>query len=130
MYLHMRYIISHPDGLQVFNDLCLAFDLGLPIHILAGTERSSSLDLFLLLIEQHTGAAPKVISFSDLQLVKNKHSITGYDLCCLRNHSSKSNGRSGTLQGESLEKIHQIVLQCKQNENSLNSLRKFFAILP
>ncbi|KAJ9489477.1 hypothetical protein VN97_g3799 [Penicillium thymicola] len=130
------------DPNKVLNDLCLAFDLGLPIHILTGTERSSSLDLFLLLIERQTGAAPNVISFSDLRLVENKHSITGYDLCCLRNHSSKSNGRSGTLQGESLGEIHQIVLQCNQNEllelpqeilrhlalNSVNDMRSIFLV--
>ena len=94
------------------------FDPKLPIHLLAGTESSLSLELFILLAEQQTGMKPTVINFSDLRLARGKHSAIDGALYSLSHGSKRPNSQSQTIveNGENLEEIHQIVLQCTQKE--------------
>lgn len=120
----------------MIHDILAMFNPNLPIHLLKGSESSVSLDLFILLVEQQIGIKPRVMTFSDLRLVEDKDSRTGSTLCCLYNTLSEATtGKRATL-----EKVHQIVLQCTQAEllappqeilrhlalHSVNDLRSIF----
>lgn len=77
------------------------FDHNLPIHLVRGRDNLERQE-FNLLAERVTGSIPRLVSVSDLELLPDSSSATGYALYC---------NCQGRAEGEKmLERVHQVAL--------------------
>jgi hypothetical protein len=97
---------------------CGMFDAQKPIHLVVGREDPMIIKKVLPLLEKHTGIRPKVVHVSDLCLVSDTGSATGYKLCAQYKGLSADNGTSPAKEGEGLEEVHQAGLRLFQDEYS------------
>ncbi|KAE8147207.1 hypothetical protein BDV25DRAFT_142964 [Aspergillus avenaceus] len=140
---HMGYIpAADPD--TIVDEVFTLFDPRTPIHVLIGGIDTLSVELFIHLAEQRTGIKPRVTRLTDLRLVKDNQSRTGFSLYCLKNPRPCPTVQSveSFCDGNILEKIEQVALQCTQTElrslprdilrhiacHSVNDLRSIFLV--
>lgn len=94
------------------NSLLGSFDLNLPIHVVRGRDALERKE-FRCLAEKKTGMFPRLVSVSDLQLLPDSSSATGYALYCSRDEPK--NGES------KVERVHQVLLTLFPEEFGLLS---------
>lgn len=68
--------------LEIFTGLLSLFNPSLPLHLLKGEEAGFDIHLFIAFVQSRTGRAPKLIKPSDLRLVADASSPTGFGLWC------------------------------------------------
>ncbi|KAF7593531.1 hypothetical protein BBP40_011259 [Aspergillus hancockii] len=132
---------SVSDPKYMVDSLFTLFDPKLPIHFIRGEDRLSSTEVFDNLVEQRFGMRPKAIKPSDLRVLPDVDSKTGYSLFCL---CEKQVPGLTTRQenGDTLEQIHQAGLQLFHHDyrtiapdvlqhlaiNGVNDLRTVFLL--
>jgi hypothetical protein len=92
------------------DDLFTLFDPKLPIHLLRGEDELSSSVVFDDLVERRLGMRPRIVKPSDLRVLPDVDSDTGYSLYCLCRKQVPEPIRRDE-DGEPLELIYQAGLQ-------------------
>jgi hypothetical protein len=104
-------VFSRANGRhQIIEQIFAAFKPDVPTHILVGTIKSLSVDLFIHLAEQRIGIKPRVVESAKLRLMKDDHFRAGLALYCMPDAEKGSSSHPKLEDEESLEKIQQIVL--------------------
>ncbi|KAL8792068.1 MAG: hypothetical protein Q9195_005323 [Heterodermia aff. obscurata] len=93
---------------EIYDNLLLLFNPSLPLHLLKGEEAGLDIHLFIPFVQSVTGRKPSLIKPSDLRLIDNPLSSTGFELHCVAGVDSEGH--------EFLERIHQIGLELHQHE--------------
>ena len=93
---------------QIYDSLLLLFNPSLPLHLLKGEEAGLDIHLFIPFVQSVTGRKPSLIRPSDLRLIRNPLSPTGFELYCVTEVDSEGH--------EVLERIHQVGLELHQHE--------------
>jgi hypothetical protein len=97
---------------------CGLFNTQKPIHLVVGREDPMMIKKVCPLLEKHTGVRPRVVAVSDLCLVPDTGSVTGYKLCAQYRGPDAGNVTSLAKEGEGLEEVHQAGLRLFQDEYS------------
>ena len=84
------------------------FDPSLPLHLLKGEERGLDIHLFIDFVHATTGRRPSLITPSQLRVLREDSSPTGFGLFCV--NGVEENG------SENLERIYQVGLELHQRE--------------
>lgn len=100
------------DNHTMVDSLLGSFDLNLPIHIVRGRD-SLERSEFRFAAEKEAGSFPRLVNVSDLQLLPNSSSPTGYSL--YYSNPEPKNGDS------KLERVHQVLLTLFPKEFALLS---------
>ncbi|KAF7179576.1 hypothetical protein CNMCM7691_008624 [Aspergillus felis] len=98
---------------------CELFDTSRPIHLVLGRDSPSHMEALCHLIERYTGIRPRIVTVSDLRLIPDMGSATGYKLCtlCRTPHNGNKVFRNKDNGGfEELEEIYQVGLRLYQDE--------------
>ncbi|PYH92778.1 hypothetical protein BO71DRAFT_15914 [Aspergillus ellipticus CBS 707.79] len=106
-------LFAGADAKQFLESQLDLFDPQYPVHILNDQYRTPFIDLFVSYEEQNTGLRPVIFKPSDLRLVKDPSSKTGYALFC------KSTGECPDLidvDGEHLDRVYQTGIHLYQHE--------------
>ena len=91
------------------------FNPTLPIHLLMARQSSPMYEAFMRYTEKETGMRPRPLAPEDLRLVPDPASKTGFTLYCANTGSEARS--SEKINGESLEKIHQVGVQLFLDES-------------
>ncbi|PWY92176.1 hypothetical protein BO70DRAFT_375932 [Aspergillus heteromorphus CBS 117.55] len=101
------------DAKQFVEDQLNLFDPQYPLHIVNEQYRTPFTELFVSCAHQNTGSRPTIIKPSDLRLLKDPASRTGYSLYC---QSTRDHPDLLTKDGEPLDRIHQTAIHLYQHE--------------
>lgn len=97
---------------------CGIFNATKPIHLVVGREDPMIIKKVCPLLEKHTGVRPIVVSVSDLRLVSDTGSVTGYKLCAQYKGPDAVDVGSAEKEDEGLEDVHQVGIRLFQDEYS------------
>ncbi|KAI1264609.1 hypothetical protein F5Y18DRAFT_436520 [Xylariaceae sp. FL1019] len=100
------------DPETMMSGLLDIFDPKLPLHLLKGVENGIDIHMFVHELERRCGVSPRMATPSELRLIPDPGSKTGYRLCC----PIQSDVGNDTCQRETLEDIYQIGLEVHQHE--------------
>lgn len=96
------------------------FDPRKPLHILKDAEPGIDIHMLIDLVQRRYSIQPRIVKLSDLRLLPDRSSKTGFRLCRIVTEESFSPGQSATtLQGdnnETWEEIHQLGIELLQHE--------------
>ncbi|KAL6712901.1 hypothetical protein ACLMJK_009456 [Lecanora helva] len=93
---------------KIYNSLFRLFDPSSSLHLLKGTETGLDIHQFVSYIQLVTGRKPLLLEPSELRLVDDRHSPTGFALHCVIGVDIQGNER--------LERIYQVGLELTQHE--------------
>ena len=93
---------------QICDSLLGFFDHSLPLHLLKGEETGLDIHQFVLLVQSVTGRKPSLIEPSNLRLVTDHLSSTGFALTCVAGIDPEGH--------EVFERVHQVGLELCQHE--------------
>ncbi|KAI1098122.1 hypothetical protein F4804DRAFT_346588 [Jackrogersella minutella] len=121
MGLGAHGLISATDVEKLLDRLFSLFDPNVPLYLLKGEEQGIDIHMFMDVVRRRLGVTPRLVNPSDLRLISDTQSKSGYRLCCLaKEHGDTRNPpKSPTflLYGrEVVEEINQIGLELHQHE--------------
>ncbi|QUC19331.1 uncharacterized protein UV8b_03572 [Ustilaginoidea virens] len=104
----------------IFDGLLSLFQPDLPLHLLKGEEAGMDIHIFRHMMQQRYGITPRLIKPSDLRLVADAQSASGFKLCCVAAAEAEAEAEAGetwvTADGERVEEVRQVGLELHQRE--------------
>ncbi|KAM3446412.1 hypothetical protein MY3296_009700 [Beauveria thailandica] len=109
-------LVGAADGAEFFNGLLRLFRHDRPLHLLKGEEKGIDIGMFIHAVQLRLGITPRLITPSDLRLIRDPEDRNRTLLCCLVKSTATSTSMLKTHSGEVVEEIHQVGLELHQRE--------------